>query len=634
MCVLAAVVASVAGCVGMPTNGPAQESTVGPQDVAPAVNFIGPFPSGPKPGGDPSQIVQGFLLASASYPTYGTAEEYLVSSASKTWDPGWAVTVYSDLTVPGGIPAAKAAGHGAGPQVTVNVSGTVQASFDGSGQYVSAQGQGQGQAPGSYSFSLEKVAGQWRITNPPDYRMLTAPDFQLFYKAQDLYFLDPQDQTLVPESVFVPLGATVSQLLDNLVSALVAGPKTSWLENAADTELPAGTTVLGVTVAGSTVTVNLGGQATHATAKQLGLFYTQLVWTLTGPPANLPNIQSVLLETGGQPWAPHTAPCGAPRGPGAYQTLAANECFDPYPSSPASFYYVHRGQLWARCGAEPQALQGLIGSVVPAVSHNGAFSNRRCGAGGYVYEGSTAAPSAQPHALPAMSMAAVSPDGQYLAIVSPGKDAVYVGSPSGAAASFPAKPRLTGAGITALSWDGSDDLWVAENGTVVMLPPSKGEVQVAFDGSVSDMRVAPDGVRIAFIAQTPGLAPALYLAAIGGGQQSTGQLGVPTEHLTIGEPALIGPNLTDPASLAWYDADNLVVLNATATGNTLWEVPVDGQPAQELPVTPSGITSITTAGAANVLVAGLSGNSLAVSTSLEGPWYRLGDTGQAPAYPG
>ena len=66
----------------------------------------------------------------------------------------------------------------------------------------------------------------------------------------------------------------------------------------------------------------------------------------------------------------------------------------------------------------------------------------------------------------------------------------------------------------------------------------------------------------------------------------------------------------------------------------LYEVPVDGQPAQQLPVTPSGITSITANGAANVLVAALSDNSLAVSTSLEGPWYRLGNPGQDPAYPG
>ena len=72
------------------------------------------------------------------------------------------------------------------------------------------------------------------------------------------------------------------------------------------------------------------------------------------------------------------------------------------------------------------------------------------------------------------------------------------------------------------------------------------------------------------------------------------------------------------------------MLNDAANGNTLWEVPVDGQPGQALPVTPPGITSITADGAANVLVAGLSGHGLAVSTSLEGPFYPLGDPARIP----
>ena len=96
MCLLAAVVASVAGCVGMPANGPAQESTASAAASAPAVNFIGPFPSGPTPGGDPAQIVQGFLLASASYPTYTIGRGVPGQLGQPNWNPGWAVRVYSD----------------------------------------------------------------------------------------------------------------------------------------------------------------------------------------------------------------------------------------------------------------------------------------------------------------------------------------------------------------------------------------------------------------------------------------------------------------------------------------------------------------------------------------------------------
>jgi hypothetical protein len=630
MCALAALVASVAGCVGMPSNGPAVESTAAPQGPAPDVDFIGPHPSGPQPGGDPSQIVQEFLLASASFPTYAVAKEYLAGSASRTWDPGWAVTVFSTLHVPNGVPAIKG-GHGAAQQVTVNVSGTVQASFDGSGQYVSAQSQGQ--AANKYPFNLVKVGGQWRITNPPNNRMLTTGDFPLFYKPQDLYFVGPQDDVLVPDSVFVPLGATVSDLLYNLVTALAEGPKTPWLQGAADTELPTGTTVRSVIPAGSTVTVDLGGQVARADAKQLGLFYAQLAWTLTGSPASPTSIQSVVLEKNGVPWTPRAPLCPGLRSPA--QTLAAYECFDPYPSSPAGFYYVDRGQSWGRCGTESQALAGLIGPVAPVVGRAGVFSGQPCVSGRPVHEGLTTPPPAQPASLPAASRAAVSPDGRYLAIVSAGGQDLYIGTLSGQSASSMGKPRLTGGSITALSWDRGDDLWVAQNGAIVMLPAAgKSKVSVETSANVTDLSVAPDGVRIAFIAQIGGLGPAVYLGAVGGGPQSTGQPGAASARLAISDVALIGPNLTRPASLAWYDADNLVVVADATTENGLWEAPVDGQQALQLPVAPSGVTSITADGSANVLVAGLSGNNLAVSTGLDGPWNQLGEPGQNPAYPG
>ena len=120
--------------------------------------------------------------------------------------------------------------------------------------------------------------------------MLPTEDFPLFYKAQDLYFFDPEDQVLVPDSVFVPLGATVSQLLTDLVNSLTAGPKTPWLASAADTELPPGTSVQQqVTNDGSTVTVNLTfGKTVTPSPRQLELFAAQLVWTLTGPLAGQP----------------------------------------------------------------------------------------------------------------------------------------------------------------------------------------------------------------------------------------------------------------------------------------------------------------------------------------------------------
>ena len=409
MCVLAAAVASVAGCVGMPSNGPAQQFSASPQSSGQDGNLIGSVPLGPQPGDDPSEIVAGFLTAADSFPLYGVAQEYLTSSAVKLWNPGFAVTVFSKMNGPNVAPTPTPSPSG-GRRAAVEVTGTVQAMFNGTGQYVSALSPGP--ASTDYNFDLVKVNGQWRIDNPPNYRMLLVGDFPFFYKAQDLYFMDGQAQVLVPDSVFVPLGATVSQLLTDLVDSLTAGPKTPWLNNATDTELPAGLRVQQVLNDGSTVTVNLAVPKTvNLAPRELELFAAQLVWTLIGPPTTSPSgFSSVVLELNGQPWTPPTPPCANGRLPGQVQTPGPYECFDPYPSSPSSFFYVDRGQPWARCGAQTLGLSGSIGSAVPLVGRTGAFTSQQCNPNQSVREGNPALPPLQPASLPAVTMAAVSPN--------------------------------------------------------------------------------------------------------------------------------------------------------------------------------------------------------------------------------
>ena len=90
--------------------------------------------------------------------------------------------------------------------------------------------------------------------------MLNSSDFPLFYKAQDLYFFaDPQDQVLVPDSVFVPLGTTDSQVLDNLVRALIAGPRDAVAGGRDRHRAPVRYERAQCHLDGSTVTVNLVG---------------------------------------------------------------------------------------------------------------------------------------------------------------------------------------------------------------------------------------------------------------------------------------------------------------------------------------------------------------------------------------
>ena len=59
--VVMAMMAAVAGCVSMPDSGPV--GTYGPnqENTAPALQYVGPFVTGPGPDWTPSEIVQGFL---------------------------------------------------------------------------------------------------------------------------------------------------------------------------------------------------------------------------------------------------------------------------------------------------------------------------------------------------------------------------------------------------------------------------------------------------------------------------------------------------------------------------------------------------------------------------------------------
>jgi hypothetical protein len=525
---------------------------------------------------------------------------------------------------------------------TVDVSGDVQSTFNGSGQIVSAGSQGG--TTGSYQFSLMKVGGQWRISKPPPARrLLNVQQFGEFYRPQDLYFTNlpsALDQPLVPDSVFVPVGTPTTDLVTNLVKALLPAaygePKSALLQKAAGT-FPAGTTLDGVAQTGSTAIVDLGG-LTRASTTVKEQVSAQLAWTLATPRASPPSVavQSIELELNGKPWIPPKLICGIRQARSPVQNQATYACYNPYPSRSVNFSFVSHGQVWSRCGSEASVQHGLVGPVV-SVSHPTSAGSLHCDGSGSVPTKSLTTPAAvQVPKIGTPSLAAVSPDGQYVAVYSPGKPdnkELSIGS-VGSSTKLKYVPGI-GSGVTALSWDRNDDLWVAENGNVFMAPVNGQALPVSpVPADVTDLSVAPDGVRIAFIVQD-GSSSVVDIGAIIRGGQSQGQRGLPSQALPISLTVQVGPGLTQARSLAWYDADDLIVLAGTSPP-ALSVVPVDGQASSISQPAPIGADSITADGDMNALVAGISsgGGTLAVSTGLEGPWQPLGVPGQNPAYPG
>ena len=637
LCLLAALAASVAGCVGMPNSGSPGTFSATPKNTSQDSDFIGAVPAGPQPGWTPSQIVNGFLNATLSYPAYSAiAQQYLARPASKDWAPTWSVTVVDQVLV-----SPQAVFSDGGRKAMVGVSGRVRASFDGTGQYVGAPQSRTGTQAASQQFTLVKQGKQWLITNPPRVRMLAEPDFAKVYKPQDLYFFDSTGQVLVPDAVFVPAGTSPASLATNLVTALLANPQPDWLRNQANptppavTAFPAHSSVknIGVVVDGTTATVNLTGAAASAGPAARQQIAAQLVWTLTGQPGGPPNIQAVQLEFNGKPWTPPSPPCpgAGPQSPALKQ--ATYGCKNPYPrAAPSAFYYVAGQQAWYRCASEAQVTTGTVGLVLPVFSRLGTVTlTPACKSS--VQASSPAAPPSQPRGLPPLSAVAVSPDGRYLAGVSPDAKTVYVW-PAGAG-----KPSSTLAlpGVTAMSWDRRDYLWVAQGDVTTMVVQNSNsanhsEIQNLLPpGKILGLSIAPDGVRVAAIVQTAS-GPEVELAAIDSGKPSSGQPANPLQRTSIGPPVQLGPNVANPIALTWYDADNLLVLASPGGHTSLWEVPVDGQPATKLPGVPSGAISITANSAQNALVVGLTGGQMEVSAGLDGPWQPLGSGGQNPAF--
>jgi hypothetical protein len=577
-------------CATVPDSGPVQAGkvalTVGGQNP----DYLQLIPVPPKPGWSAVQVVEGFLAASASFANnHAAAREYLDPAKRQSWSPGWAVTVVGAPKVGKAVNLAPHSGAPYSQEEQVTATGEKLATLTNTGQYHGTTGSS------TYQFHLFRIAGQWRIDNPPSHLLLTEPDFEHVYAPRNLYYVaSPAPQTLVPDPVFVPLQATTATLATKLVTALLQRPK-GWLKGGVTTAFPPGAKLLGATLNDGTATINLGGQAAYA-SQGLSYMTSQLVWTLAGHSYGPSAVQSVELEINGHP-SQSASLSGTP--------LALSVPEAP-PDLPLYSLAANGAvQERTRSASLPRNVLGEAG------------------------EGHTrlTAIAVAPALVGGRYLA-----GHYLAGLSPSRKVVYYGPirRGGRLSTWP----VPGGGVTSLSWDIRGNLWVASPDGVWMLPPpgnsgDRAPVRLGLGlpaGSVvSQLRVAPDGVRVAMIVHGRGWhGNHLLLAAIG---QTPG--GAPA----LGPTVSIGTDVRDPTQLTWYDADHLIVLSRSQTAPQLWEVPVNGGLSTAL-VTDTGTRSITSAGPANPMAAGLAHGQLALESNLNGTWVPQRGIAGSPIYPG
>lgn len=241
----------------------------------------------------PSEIVQGFLDASASFDgDHAVARTYLTPEAAAAWSPSSGVAVYD------GLPTLVEAG------AAVLMSSALNGRISPNGRYTV-------ESPGAElrtSFFLTQRGGEWRISQPPPGLLLSSFDVNRAYRSYSVYFFNPSFDTLVPDPRLIPVIGPA--LATDLVQRLIQGPN-NWLQPAVRTGFPEGVglAVDAVTIENGVARVSLAQSVQLANDNARIAMSQQIVWTLR----QLPEVQSIEILSGGAPLLVQGAPNPQPR---------------------------------------------------------------------------------------------------------------------------------------------------------------------------------------------------------------------------------------------------------------------------------------------------------------------------------
>lgn len=590
----------LAGCSSMPSSGEVRK--VGDAQRADADSQVRVFSIPPSPGESPSDIVSGFLEATTSGETdFATAKKYLSKDEAEHWDP------FSKITV---LPT-QARSHEDDNEIsrkdgyaTVTLSGTKEAAVDTKHAYAPDQG------PYSASVHLIRQDNQWRIDDLPDGLVLSEPDFQRIYHSANMYYFvrlgpdehDPSGaaQTLVADPVYL---RNQVDSLESTVSALLGGPS-GWLGPVVTTAAPAHAR-LDVKASDHGVTLDdsqrLKVRLDHSGDKLRGQRCTQLAAQLF---ATVQAQASAKLTAAEVDRANGSTACVLESDQARLYTPDNLVGANPRP------YYI---------GADSQhQLLELTGDEdkPTAVPVPGPFGAAKANLGSV----------------------AVRRDEQEAAGVRGGRD-LLVGSlvdnrPLGAALvkSTAANPKD---GLSAPSWDGLGDLWVADrNPRAPRLLVLRDGVGPAIDvtvpelsGRIQSLRVASDGVRIALVVQQ-GDVSQLQLGRIV--RKGTDQ----APDFSVTGLRTLTPVGEDVTSASWAGASRLVVLDTEQGGAQQIEyMSTDGSAVTAL----QGVSQ-----ASSVAASEDQGKSLLASydsrvyrlPSGDANWKLISPKGGSPVYPG
>ncbi|MFI0264958.1 LpqB family beta-propeller domain-containing protein [Streptomyces sp. NPDC017056] len=584
----------LAGCASMPDSGDMQAVDQSPR--ADADSQVRVYGVPPQDGAQPTEIVSGFLDATTSDEVdFSTAVQYLAKSTKKTWRPFSATKVLQQR--PKADPVGQA--NREDPNgYTVTLSGNQVATVDRNHAYTPEE------KAYKQSVHLTKEDGQWRIDRLPDGLVLGQSDFQRIYRSVNkYYFADYKSEaqsSKAGKNVLVADPVYLRQRIDPItasVAALLEGP-TNWLNQVTASAFPTGTRLKssGLSLDDSNaLKVRLGKGAAGATPGQCRRMAAQLFFTVQDITRASKLSEVELQDEGGSRLC-------------VLSQDRANSEFAPrkHIGRPAQEYWIAADQKVVSMPdttTEPRPVRGPFGTGKTALSSIA------------VSRGES-------------SVAGVSADGRSL----------YVAPLDYGAERGPAVLHSTAEnGLSAPSWDGLGDLWIADRSDkgsrLLRLREGKGTPDVVTvpglgDRRIKAIKVASDGIRIAVLVEDKGRTT-LQLGRVERG----GTAQHPT--LSVEEMRPVAPQLEDVVAASWAGGSRLVVVGRQSGGvQQMQFMETDGSAssAQTLPGV-SGVKAVTASEDENrPLVA--DGAEGIVRLPQDANWKTVAKEGKAPVYPG
>ncbi|GAA2954608.1 LpqB family beta-propeller domain-containing protein [Streptomyces argenteolus] len=564
---LGCAIVVLAGCGAMPVTGDVKAVDAS----QPGDSQVQVYAVPPREGAAPIEVVDGFLESMTSDdPDFGTTRKYLTVEAARTWKPSEGTTVL-----------AKAPSRN-GPTFHDKERGTTETTYTLTGDQVAAvdaESSYRPLAPTEYSQSLHlvRVKGadgkqEWRIDIVPDGLVLGQSDFKRLYRSVNKYYFAagrPDDEpALVADPVYVRNRTDPVTRMDTstqTVRTLLEGPS-NWLRPVVDSRFPAGTALRsGVTSLApddqNVLKVPLNKKADKVAPGACRMMAAQVFFTLRD--LTSARVGQVELQGG--------------RGPlcSLREDEAEEFASDSGSDAPDSQYFVDdKGHVQripgpSKGSSDPEPVIGPLGTGPVAMSAVGVARDE-------------------------LQAAAVSVDQQHLYVSSLASES-EPGAPVVTSGATRAEDRLS-----APSWDGRGDLWVADRDPsgprLLRLVDGDGEPQeVAVPdlegGRIEALRMSADGVRIALRVSKDGHTT-LKIGRVE--RHGSGD----TETVSVEDLRQAAPQLAEVTAFSWSGRSRLVVVGKEEGGvQQVRYVQADGftSPSGVLP----GVNQVTAVAAAD-----------------------------------